>query len=98
MTRAPRIWLEATVVFAVLALVHSWYAFHALSLFDVGVMLECAVRVQQGELFLRDFMAPYGPLRYWVLRALSRLFGAPLVTWCWTPPATRCARTTSWCP
>lgn len=47
---------------------------------DLGVAAVDAERILDGQMFGRDFMAPYGPGRYYLTAAWFGLFGASLFT------------------
>lgn len=80
---APRSRRVASLgVLLIAAAFHAWYATHGLALFDLGILVDGAARTLDGEWFARDFVAPYGPLRYWLLAAAFATCGASLATWC----------------
>jgi hypothetical protein len=48
------------------------------NLIDLGVMAVDSERIQDGELFGSDFIAPYGPGRYYLIAALFEIFGTSM--------------------
>ncbi len=62
---------------------HGAYAFHGLPLYDGGILLDGADRILRGEVFARDFHAPYGPGSYFVLALWFAVFGPSVASWTW---------------
>ncbi|MEW6747058.1 MAG: hypothetical protein AB1486_30345 [Planctomycetota bacterium] len=77
------------LLFVAAILFHGRYACHGLAMFDTGMLVADVDRVLRGEVFGRDFMAPYGPGRYYLLALVFKLFGASLLTLAWTFAALR---------
>jgi hypothetical protein len=48
-------------------------------LFDEGIILTGAMRVQSGDLLHRDFYANYGPAQFYIVAALFQLLGADIM-------------------
>lgn len=74
-------WIGAAGVFVVACAFHATYAFHGLSDYDEGILLDGAARVLRGETYGGDFQAPYGPGRYYALAGWWRLFGSSVATY-----------------
>ncbi len=70
-------------VFAAAFGFHASYAFHGLPLYDGGILLDGADRILRGQVFARDFHAPYGPGSYYVLALWFLVFGPSLASWTW---------------
>lgn len=75
--------LLAAALFVAAWFFHARYADHGMAVFDLGVLLDGAGRLQRGESFGGDFIAPYGPLRYAVIAAWFELFGSNLASYSW---------------
>ena len=60
-------------LFAVAAAFHASYAGYGIAPFDLGILLADTDRVLRGEVFGRDFLAPYGPGSYYVLAPILHL-------------------------
>jgi len=61
------------------AAAYAWFFFdRGLDLFDEGLYATEAQRVLDGGVYGRDFLAPYGPGRYYLIAGLFALFGASL--------------------
>src|SRR5262245_65964648 len=65
-------------LFAVAAAFHASYAGYGIAPFDLGILLADTDRVLRGEVFGRDFLAPYGPGSYYVLAPLLHVLGRSL--------------------
>lgn len=52
------------------------------NLVDLGVMSVDSERILHGQVFARDFLAPYGPGRYYVIAAAFYLFGTSMTVLC----------------
>ncbi|MHC4941558.1 MAG: hypothetical protein ACYTG7_00920 [Planctomycetota bacterium] len=48
------------------------------NLIDLGVMAVDSERILEGQIFGRDFVAPYGPGRYYLIAALFEIFGTSM--------------------
>ncbi|MBU0754342.1 MAG: glycosyltransferase family 39 protein [Planctomycetes bacterium] len=71
------IWLAAVVLGSVL--LHStYYNCGVKNLIDLGVLAVDSERILEGERFAQDFVAPYGPGRYYLVAGLFSLFGPSL--------------------
>ncbi len=76
-------WKGALAV-AALSLAFHWLYFDEgiKNLVDLGVAAVDSERVLDGELFGRDFIAPYGPGRYYVIAAAFRIFSPCMTVLC----------------
>ncbi|MFO0982439.1 MAG: hypothetical protein U1E76_12005 [Planctomycetota bacterium] len=70
--------LIPAALFAVAAAFHMSYAGCGIAVFDLGILLGDTDRVLRGEVFGRDFIAPYGPGSYYLLAPILALFGRSL--------------------
>ena len=52
------------------------------NLIDLGVMAVDSERILDGQVFGRDFIAPYGPGRYYVIAAIFKIFGSSMTVLC----------------
>jgi len=69
------------IVVGVFALVYTWlYYDRGLDQFDVGLFATEAERAAQGGVYGEDFLAPYGPGRYYLIGFLFKVFGPTLKT------------------
>jgi hypothetical protein len=55
-----------------------WYFDHGLDAFDSGLFATEGLRVAEGGVYGKDFLAPYGPGRYYLIALLFSLFGPSL--------------------
>src|SRR5262245_33362386 len=65
-------------LFAVAAAFHASYAGYGIAPFDLGILLADTDRVLRGEIFGREFIAPYGPASYYVLAPILCVVGRSL--------------------
>jgi len=56
----------------------AFYIDHGLDPFDAGLYATEAWRILDGALYGRDFLAPYGPGRYYLIAAFFTIFGTTL--------------------
>ena len=72
--------IAAAIVFAT-ALFHLLYINHGVrNWIDLGVAASDAVRIMDGDQWGRDFLAPYGPGRYYLTAIWFSIFGTSLFT------------------
>jgi hypothetical protein len=84
-TRAGRTagdWLPALLLGIVGWLYTGLYFNHGLDAFDEGLYATEAQRVLDGGVYGKDFLAPYGPGRYYLIAGLFWIFGASLKVQC----------------
>jgi len=71
--------IVAAALVSVGAAAYTWFFFdRGLDLFDEGLYATEAQRVLDGGVYGRDFLAPYGPGRYYLIAGVFALFGASL--------------------
>ncbi|MFH1998429.1 MAG: hypothetical protein ABIK28_02060, partial [Planctomycetota bacterium] len=78
-----RMWLSLLAVGLSSLVFHSLYYDVGLkNLIDLGVMAVDSERILYGQVFSHDFIAPYGPGRYYFIAALFKVFGSSMTVLC----------------
>jgi hypothetical protein len=70
---------RALLVFILFCIAGYLLMWRQVRLFDEGIILTGAMRVQAGDLLHRDFYANYGPAQFYIVAALFQLFGADIM-------------------
>ena len=70
---------RALVIFVLCCLASYLLMWRQVRLFDEGIILTGAMRVQAGDLLHRDFYANYGPAQFYIVAALFQLFAADVM-------------------
>jgi hypothetical protein len=70
---------RALVIFVLCCLASYLLMWRQVRLYDEGIILTGAMRVQAGDLLHRDFYANYGPAQFYIVAALFQLFAADVM-------------------
>lgn len=82
-TNASKGWIALTIVGLCSLVFHGFYYDAGLkNLIDLGVMAVDSERILYGQVFSHDYIAPYGPGRYYLIAGLFALFGASMSVLC----------------